>query len=59
MEIANSYFFYIKEYSNLASESNYCRIADEPSPWCYTTDPGTRWDWCSVPYCCKVSIHPT
>nr|XP_022312335.1 uncharacterized protein LOC111117490 [Crassostrea virginica] len=39
------------KYRYLASESNYCRIADEPSPWCYTTDPGTRWDWCSVPYC--------
>eukprot|EP00105_Crassostrea_gigas_P041126 XP_019925274.1 PREDICTED: plasminogen [Crassostrea gigas] len=38
-------------YSYLASESNYCRIADEPSPWCYTMDNGTRWDWCSVPYC--------
>ncbi|XP_034322078.2 uncharacterized protein [Magallana gigas] len=39
------------KYSYLASESNFCRIADEPSPWCYTMDNATRWDWCSVPYC--------
>nr|XP_022312336.1 uncharacterized protein LOC111117491 isoform X1 [Crassostrea virginica]XP_022312337.1 uncharacterized protein LOC111117491 isoform X2 [Crassostrea virginica] len=39
------------QYHYLASESNYCRIADEPDPWCYTTDNTTRWDWCSVPYC--------
>lgn len=42
---------FMSAYSYLASESNYCRIADEPSPWCYTMDNGTRWDWCSVPYC--------
>ncbi|XP_052694034.1 uncharacterized protein LOC128172280 [Crassostrea angulata] len=39
------------QYAYLASDSNYCRIADEPDPWCYTTDAGTRWDWCSIPYC--------
>ncbi|XP_056004045.1 uncharacterized protein LOC125661029 [Ostrea edulis] len=38
-------------YAYLATESNYCRIADEPVPWCYTTDNKTRWDWCDVPYC--------
>lgn len=33
---------------------NFCRNPDnEPAPWCYTTDPDTRWDYCDVPYCCK------
>ena len=50
----NLYLFVVLEYHYLASESNYCRIADEPDPWCYTTDNATRWDWCSVPYCCKL-----
>lgn len=43
------------EYAYLASDSNYCRIADEPDPWCYTTDTATRWDWCSIPYCCELN----
>ena len=32
---------------------NYCRNPDnEPSgPWCYTTDPDVRWEYCSVPIC--------
>ncbi|KAI7800147.1 plasminogen, partial [Triplophysa rosa] len=33
-------------------EENYCRNADkEKAPWCYTTDPETRWEYCSVPRC--------
>ncbi|XP_070532466.1 uncharacterized protein [Ptychodera flava] len=30
-------------------DHNYCRNPDaEPKPWCYTTDPETRWDYCDV-----------
>ncbi|XP_072037091.1 plasminogen-like [Amphiura filiformis] len=34
-------------------EHNYCRNPDdEPNgPWCYTTDPETRWAYCPVPNC--------
>uniref|UniRef100_A0A672HQU1 Plasminogen n=1 Tax=Salarias fasciatus TaxID=181472 RepID=A0A672HQU1_SALFA len=33
-------------------ENNYCRNPDnERMPWCYTTDPETRWEYCSVPRC--------
>ncbi|XP_056002874.1 uncharacterized protein LOC125661847 isoform X2 [Ostrea edulis] len=39
------------KYSYLAAESNYCRIADEPEPWCYTTNSVVRWSWCDVPHC--------
>ena len=38
--------------SRLAAQ-NYCRNPD-PWPdglWCYTTDPGVRWELCSVPLC--------
>ena len=42
-----------------AAALNYCRNPDsEPSPWCYTTDPNTRWEYCDVPFCpgkCKKS----
>ena len=31
---------------------NYCRIVDfDISPWCYTTDPNTRWEYCSPRRC--------
>ncbi|MGH0163076.1 UNVERIFIED_CONTAM: hypothetical protein FKN15_044135 [Acipenser sinensis] len=33
-------------------EKNYCRNPDnERMPWCYTTDPSTRWEYCKVPSC--------
>ncbi|KAJ8270711.1 hypothetical protein GJAV_G00118370 [Gymnothorax javanicus] len=33
-------------------KSNYCRNPDnEKMPWCYTTDPTTRWEYCKVPTC--------
>uniref|UniRef100_A0A8C2PWS1 Plasminogen n=1 Tax=Cyprinus carpio TaxID=7962 RepID=A0A8C2PWS1_CYPCA len=33
-------------------DKNYCRNPDnERSPWCHTTDPETRWEYCSVPSC--------
>ncbi|XP_041106427.1 plasminogen-like isoform X2 [Polyodon spathula] len=33
-------------------EKNYCRNPDnERMPWCYTTDPSTRWEYCKVPRC--------
>eukprot|EP00058_Branchiostoma_floridae_P014957 XP_002600445.1 hypothetical protein BRAFLDRAFT_109205 [Branchiostoma floridae] len=42
-------------YSGL--EGNYCRNPDgEPGPWCYTTDPGTRWELCTVPPCIESSL---
>ncbi|GLD62709.1 plasminogen isoform X1 [Lates japonicus] len=34
-------------------DSNFCRNPDGDSggPWCYTTDPNTRWEHCNVPSC--------
>ena len=34
--------------------SNYCRHPGPPyeyRPWCYTTDPKKRWEYCHVPLC--------
>ena len=32
--------------------NNYCRTPDiGKSPWCYTTDSETRWEYCQVPVC--------
>lgn len=31
---------------------NYCRNPDgELAPWCYTTDPDVRWEFCDIPTC--------
>ncbi|XP_078086246.1 plasminogen-like [Mustelus asterias] len=41
-------------------EGNYCRNPDnEKEPWCYTTDPNTRWEYCQVPKCGLVPRVPT
>ncbi|XP_072299407.1 plasminogen [Eucyclogobius newberryi] len=39
--------------------SNFCRNPDGDSggPWCYTMDPGTRWEHCNVPSCTEECIH--
>ncbi|ELU09320.1 hypothetical protein CAPTEDRAFT_223208 [Capitella teleta] len=38
---------------NMAAAANFCRNPDgEPEgPWCYTTDPETRWEYCVVDLC--------
>ncbi len=36
----------------LSDDSNYCRNPDdEPLPWCYTTNPHTKYEYCSIPIC--------
>jgi len=39
---------------------NYCRNPSNDGtskPWCYTTDPNTRWEYCSVPTCGKPRCY--
>ena len=45
---------------NYNSESaNYCRNPDgEPRPWCYTTDPNVRWEYCSLSQCQAAPSAP-
>ncbi|MEQ2159846.1 hypothetical protein GOODEAATRI_027458, partial [Goodea atripinnis] len=39
-------------------EGNYCRNPDgSPRPWCFTTSPSKRWDFCFIPRC--ISEPPT
>ncbi|XP_019637840.1 PREDICTED: uncharacterized protein LOC109480124 [Branchiostoma belcheri] len=41
-----------ENYPSSGLEQNYCRNPDaEPTVWCYTTDPDTRWGYCHVPFC--------
>ncbi|XP_058880230.1 plasminogen-like isoform X2 [Acipenser ruthenus] len=41
-----------QSFPDAGLEKNYCRNPDnERMPWCYTTDPATRWEYCKVPRC--------
>lgn len=34
---------------------NYCRNPDaDKSPWCYTTDPSVRWEYCNLKKCSEA-----
>ncbi|XP_066275110.1 plasminogen-like [Branchiostoma lanceolatum] len=40
------------------TDHNYCRNPSDKyqsAPWCYTTDPGKRWEYCNIPGCeCRM-----
>ena len=38
--------------------ANYCRNPDVglKGPWCYTTDPSERWEFCEIDYCYEGEI---
>ncbi|XP_059158477.1 receptor-type tyrosine-protein phosphatase mu-like [Physella acuta] len=41
-----------KDFIDGAYPKNYCRVTpDFTAPWCYTDDPETRWENCSVENC--------
>ncbi|CAH1238988.1 LPA [Branchiostoma lanceolatum] len=45
-------------YPSSGLEQNYCRNPDSWSGvWCYTTDPGTRWELCDVPVCGMLRLN--
>nr|XP_055041453.1 plasminogen-like [Misgurnus anguillicaudatus] len=39
-------------YPGKCLQKNYCRNPDKsPRPWCFTTDPSKRLEYCSIPQC--------
>ena len=45
-----------EQYPEIAGGHNYCRNPGSRAPggpWCFTTDPDTRWEYCDVPKCSK------
>eukprot|EP00105_Crassostrea_gigas_P022647 XP_011442241.1 PREDICTED: hepatocyte growth factor-like [Crassostrea gigas] len=47
-------------YKSLENQENFCRNlandeVEEAGPWCYTVDPGTRWQSCGIPLCYDFS----
>jgi hypothetical protein len=45
-------------FPEMSTASDFCRNpgGTEPSPWCYTTDPGVRWQYCDIHLCGKNII---
>ena len=44
--------------NNITMSENYCRNPDVfelGGPWCYTTNPRIRWEYCDIPMCGKTS----
>ncbi|XP_060097812.1 plasminogen isoform X2 [Heteronotia binoei] len=40
------------EFPQADLRRNYCRNPDgDTAPWCYTTDPSTRWEFCNLQKC--------
>ncbi|XP_060587572.1 plasminogen-like [Ruditapes philippinarum] len=38
--------------NDVSKAKNYCRSPSwDKKPWCYTTDPKKRWDWCCINSC--------
>ena len=43
-----------KDVAKSQNDSNLCRNPDSSAldgPWCYTTDPNVRWEYCNVSRC--------
>ena len=43
-------------FPEMNSAKDFCRNpgGTESSPWCYTTDPSIRWQYCDIPKCGKL-----
>lgn len=44
--------FFLFSFPEKDLKMNYCRNPDgEPRPWCFTTSPTKRWEYCDIPRC--------
>ncbi|KAM6936841.1 hepatocyte growth factor [Xenentodon cancila] len=48
----HKHLFHAKRYPRKGLDDNYCRNPDgRHRPWCFTTDPSTPWEYCSIKVC--------
>ena len=43
----------------MAAAASHCRNPDSSAaggPWCFTTDPNTRWEYCDLPKCGMLGV---
>ena len=41
---------------NASHVENWCLPIKDSQPWCYTTDPKVRWEYCPPPHCAEDDI---
>ncbi|XP_060550884.1 hepatocyte growth factor isoform X4 [Pantherophis guttatus] len=47
-----------EKYPDKGFDDNYCRNPDgKPRPWCYTLDPNTPWEFCSIKTCAQNVVR--
>uniref|UniRef100_A0AAR2INK0 Hepatopoietin-A n=1 Tax=Pygocentrus nattereri TaxID=42514 RepID=A0AAR2INK0_PYGNA len=52
LEEPHKHLFHPKRYPDKGLKDNYCRNPDgRQRPWCFTTDPNTPWEYCSIKQC--------
>ena len=44
-------FHYLGDHNYCRNPLNYYYYGEEEGAWCYTTDPGTTWDFCEIRDC--------
>ncbi|XP_076346339.1 tyrosine-protein kinase transmembrane receptor Ror2-like isoform X2 [Tachypleus tridentatus] len=46
-------------FPEVLNSENFCRNAggEEPTPWCYTSDPMVRWQHCDIPLCTNSTME--
>ena len=42
--------------SNATRSENFCFPVNDIQPWCYTTDPKRRWEYCPEPNCAQDDL---
>ncbi|XP_061438149.1 hepatocyte growth factor isoform X5 [Rhineura floridana] len=47
-----------ERYPDKGFDDNYCRNPDgKPRPWCYTLDPNTPWEFCTIKMCAQNAMN--
>ena len=58
-QVPHKFILPSRQYPEIAGNHNYCRNPGSKAsdgPWCFTTDPDVRWEYCDVPKCGKVFV---
>ncbi|XP_066298374.1 plasminogen-like isoform X2 [Branchiostoma lanceolatum] len=59
-QVPHSHLFMPQIHPDSGLTENYCRNpADDVRPWCLTTDPDVRWEYCDVPRCENTTERKT
>lgn len=59
-QIPHAHFWTSEKFPDAGlSNNNHCRSPDGGWPWCLTTDPNVKWEYCRIPSCKTVERPST